>query len=269
MRVGVAGCGRMGLGMARAMLRGGLDVRGFDVRPVSDFGDFSEHMVADPAAFALDRDVIFSVVRDVDQTEDLLFRKQGLLAAAPALRYLVISSTVSPRYLTDLRTRVPVRVGLIDAPMSGAQVAADQARLSFMLGGPEADLDVLEPVIRTMGSKIHRMGGAGAGMTAKVLNNFMAALSLAGVRQVLDWADRLEMDRERLLALMHDSSGQSWFGSNFETIEFSRDGYDPDNTVGIVKKDVMSCLDAVGEAPELAKALVAAIAALQPQGGGP
>ena len=45
--------------------------------------------------------------------------------------------------------------------------------------------------------------------------------------------------------MMHDSSGQTWFGSNFEKIEFSRHGYDPDNTVGILKKDIESCLDAV------------------------
>ncbi len=266
MKIGVAGCGRMGLPMARAMLRAGLEVTGFDIRPISEFGEFAGHMVADPAAFAADREMIFTVVRDIGETEDLLFRRQAILCRAPRLRWLVVSSTLSPRYILELAPRLPAGVALVDAPMSGAQVAAEEARLSFMLGGADGDLDALEPVLRTMGTRLHRMGQTGAGMTAKVLNNFVAACSTAGTRWVLDRAPELGVDRARLLALMHDSSGQTWFGSNFDRIEFARDGYDPENTIGILKKDVESCLDAVG--PELRaglpEALVEAISTLRP-----
>ena len=265
MKIGLAGCGRMGLGMAKAMHRAGYDVVGFDVRPPSEFGDFSDRMATDPAGFARDRDVIFSVVRDIAQTEDLLLRRQAVLSHAPALKLLVICSTLSPRYLADLRSRLPEGLGVVDAPMSGAQIAADEARLSFMLGGAETDLDTLEPVFRTMGPKIHRMGGPGSGMTAKVLNNFVAACGVAGARQAIEWAGHLNMDRERLFDLMKDSSGQNWFVSNFEGIEFSRDGYDPENTIGILKKDVESCLDAVRPDSHagLPEALVAAIGAFR------
>ena len=110
------------------------------------------------------------------------------------------------------------------------------------------------------------MGGLGAGMTAKVLNNFVAATAVTAVRQVLDWTDELGVDRAKLLALMHDSSGQTWFGSNFDKIEFARDGYDPDNTIGILKKDVESALDAVGANPDegLQAAVIAYLATLKP-----
>lgn len=261
MKIGVAGCGRMGFGMARALHRAGFEVTGFDVRPAAEFGAFADRMVPDPDGFAADREVILTVVRDIDQTEDLLLRNQAILSKAPALRYLVICSTLSPRYLEELRPRLPEGLRVIDAPMSGAQVAADEARLSFMLGGEDADLDALDPFFRAMGTKVHRMGGPGKGMTAKVLNNFVAACGIAGARQVIDWAGDLGMDRERLFALMHDSSGQNWFVSNFDAIEFSRDGYDPDNTVGILKKDVESCLDAVDPATHagLPDAVVAAV----------
>ena len=266
LKVGLAGCGRMGLGMARAMARAGLEVTGFDIRPVHEFGDFALRMVADPGDFAADREVLLTVVRDIAQTEALLFDDQAVLGRAPALRYLVVCSTLSPRYVEALADRLLPGLALVDAPMSGAQVSADEAQLSFMLGGAAADLDVLEPMFRTMGSKIHRMGPTGAGMTAKVLNNFVAGAEVAAVRRVLDWADDLGLDRDRLMALMHDSSGQTWFGSNFEAIEFSRDGYDPDNTIGILKKDLESCLDAVDpdQHAGLPEAIIDAIAALRP-----
>jgi 3-hydroxyisobutyrate dehydrogenase-like beta-hydroxyacid dehydrogenase len=196
----------------------------------------------------------------------LLFRCQAILSHAGRLRRLVVSSTLSPRYVTGLAGRLPPGVALVDAPMSGAQVAAEEARLSFMLGGAPRDLDALEPAFRAMGKKLHRMGPPGAGMTAKVLNNFVAASSVAATRWALARAGEAGVERDRLLALMHDSSGQTWFGSNFDRIEFACDGYDPQNTIGILEKDVESCLDAVD--PELRaglpEAIIAAIASLRP-----
>ena len=267
MKIGVAGCGRMGFGMARAMDRAGLDVTGFDVRPASDFGEFANRMAADPASFAADREVILTVVRDIVQTEALLFETQAILSKAPHLKYLVICSTLSPRYLAELAQRLPDGLILIDAPMSGAQIAADEARLSFMLGGPTEALDRLEPMFMTMGQNIHRMGGSGAGMTAKVLNNFVAGAATVAVRQALDWADDLGLEQDRLLALMHDSSGQTWFGSNFEKIEFARHGYDAENTIGIFRKDIESCLDAVDPDTHagLPLSIVEAFSALKPR----
>jgi len=267
MRVGVAGCGRMGLPMARAMARAGFDVRGFDVRPVAEFGDFASRMEPDPATFAAHAEVLFTVVRDTRQTDDLLFDAQALLRRDHAVRMLIVCSTLSPRYVHALAGRLPPGVRLMDAPMSGAQVAAEEARLAFMLGGDPADLDALDPLLRAMGTRFHRMGPAGAGMTAKVLNNLVAATSTAATRLALDWADRLGVDERRLLALMQDSSGQTWFGSGFEWIEFARDGYDPENTIGILRKDVESALDALDPADRagLPEAVIAALLSLKPR----
>jgi len=248
--IGIAGCGRMGLPMARALRTGGVEVYGFDVRPVAEFGDFADRMIEDPRAFAQRCDVVFTVVRDQKQTDDLLFDDQALFGGPNRITTLAVCSTLSPRYVLALRERVPAAVKMVDAPMSGAAVAAEEARLSFMLGGDAADLDALQPLLDRMGRHFHRMGGLGAGMTGKVLNNFVATAAVTAVRQALDWADQIGVDRTKLLALMHDSSGQSWFGSNFDSIEFARDGFDPDNTIGILKKDVESALDAVGADPD-------------------
>ncbi|WP_316016061.1 NAD(P)-dependent oxidoreductase [Roseobacter sp. HKCCA0434] len=257
MKVAVAGCGRMGGPMAAALAEAGFDVAGYDV-------------VAKPYPFMVervalaDRQVILSVVRDAAETDALLFGDG--IAELPALEVLVICSTLSPVYVRGLRERVPSRVALVDAPMSGAVIGAEQRRLSFMLGGETAVLDRLQPLFDAMGTKFHRMGDYGAGMVAKVCNNLVAASSTVATRQALDWAAAQGLGRAELLALMHDSSGQTWLGSGFDEIEFAGAGFAPDNTIGILAKDVAAAQGAAPEGADLAysEALIAAIRKLRP-----
>ncbi|QPH56130.1 NAD(P)-dependent oxidoreductase [Pontivivens ytuae] len=246
----------MGGPMAAALHEAGFDVAGFDVVP-----KLYPFMTADLS----DREVIFTVVRDAAETDALLFEDQRI-ARLPHLTDLVICSTLSPAYTRALRGSVPAHVRLIDAPMSGAAIAAQEKRLTFMLGGHPADLDRLHPLFAAMGTRFHRMGPFGAAMTAKVCNNLVAASSTAATRTALAWAAANGLDRDALLKLMHDSSGQTWFGSNFDTIEFARDGHAADNTIGILAKDVAAALDAAPEDADtaLADALIRTLRNLEP-----
>jgi 3-hydroxyisobutyrate dehydrogenase-like beta-hydroxyacid dehydrogenase len=252
----------MGEPMLRALIDAGFDVSGFDIRPSAEFGDLAENICNGVKIFAADLNVLFSVVRDISETEELLFEQQKILSHAPKLEVLVICSTLSPAYMRDLRPRIPAQIALIDAPMSGARIAAEERRLSFMLGGEVETLDRLQPLFAAMGSSFHRMGPLGAGMSAKVLNNLLAASNVVTTRLVLDWAALQGLDEDRLLALIHASSGQNWFASNFNEIEFSHEGFLPENTMGILHKDVAFLLaDAPDGADkrlaELLRALIA------------
>ncbi|TDK48031.1 NAD(P)-dependent oxidoreductase [Antarcticimicrobium luteum] len=264
--IGVAGCGRMGAPMLAALRAAGIDARGFDVRSPSEFGALAPAMTDDRVEFAHGLHSLITVVRDIPQTEDVLFGAQNFLAA-PGLARVILCSTLSPRYVRALRARVPDHITLIDAPMSGARIAAQEARLSFMLGGDAADLDAAQPLFDAMGAHFHRMGGYGAGMQAKVLNNLLAAANTAMTRLVLDWADAAGVDEDKLLALIDTSSGQNWFASGFDRIEFARDGWGPDNTIGILTKDVDSALDAAPDGADttLPDTIKAAIRALTPR----
>ena len=245
--IGLAGCGRMGHPMLIALREAGFDARGFDVRPAAEYDATADLISNNPEEFADGLEILISVVRDIEQTEEVLFNTQRLIERAPDLRWIILSSTLSPRYTRALRERVPHHIRLIDAPMSGAQIVAQQKRLSFMLGGSIGDLDHLHPLLTAMGQHFHRMGSFGSGMSAKVLNNLLAASSTAMTRLVLDWADQAGLDEAQLLDLIHTSSGQNWLASGFNEIEFARDGHATDNTIGILVKDVESALD---DAPE-------------------
>ncbi|EBA13313.1 NAD(P)-dependent oxidoreductase [Roseobacter sp. CCS2] len=254
--IGVAGCGRMGMGMLRNLQKAGFDARGFDVRPLQGVGN-------DVSAFVDGLTTLITVVRDTAETDALLFDDQAVVANASTLQRIVVSSTLSPKYVKGLRNRVPDQINLIDAPMSGAQIKADAGTLTFMTGGPA---NKVTPLLQSMGDTIHHMGDFGAGMTAKVLNNLLAASNTAMTRLVLDWADAAGVEEGKLLALIHTASGQNWLASGFDEIEFARDGYDPDNTIGILVKDVASALDiAPDDAMALPLAVQTAIRNLQPR----
>lgn len=242
-KIGVAGCGRMGQPMLAALINAGFDARGFDIVPSERYGELSRHISNDATGFAGDLRVLFTVVRDITQTENLLFSKQQLLDIAPELQVIVVCSTLSPRYVQSLKSRIPAHIKLVDAPMSGAAIAAKERRLSFMLGGETSVLRDLHPLFMAMGKSFHHMGSYGAGMSAKVLNNLLAASSTVMTRLVLDWAKQQGLDEGKLLELIDKSSGQNWFASEFERIEFASHGFSAENSLGILKKDVLSALD--------------------------
>ena len=266
-KIGVAGCGRMGRPMLTALREAGFDVLGFDVKPRDSYGDFAKAMSDDPEEFARNLTVMISVVRDIPQTEDLLFGAQRMLDRARDLKTIILCSTLSPRYTLSLKDRVPPRIRLVDAPMSGAVIAAQRKQLSFMLGGSIGDLDNLHPLFTAMGTHFHRMGPFGAGMSAKVLNNLLAASNTAMTRMVLDWADAAGIPEKQLLELIKTSSGQNWLASGFNDIEFARHGYDDENSIGILVKDVESALDAAPDGADIAlpRAIQNVIRNLQPR----
>jgi len=264
--IGIAGCGRMGGGMLAALVDAGFDVQGFDLRPAAEFGPLAKVMARNGTEFAAPLQTLITVVRDVAQTEDVLFGAQNFTATAPNLRRIIISSTLSPAYIRGLRARIPARIALIDAPMSGAEIAARERRLSFMLGGEASEIARIQPLLAAMGTSFHAMGRFGNGMAAKVLNNLLAASNTVMTRLVLDWAAQQGLDRNDLLALIAASSGQNWFASGFHEIEFSKNGYAPENTIGILKKDVLSALDdapkgADTRLPDLLVALISTLPA--------
>src|SRR4051812_12854680 len=205
----------MGLPMALALQDAGYEVWGLDVRPTSEFGSFQSRMLEDAAEFSARVEIVISVVRDVAQTLELCFDRQALFKRARHPKTLIVSSTLSPRFILELRSRLPHDVILVDAPMSGAPHAARMCKLSFMLGGPDDALDRMLPLFETMGRHIFRLGPLGAGMTAKVLNNYVASASVVAVRRAYARARELGVDIEALQAVMKASSGSTWFGDNF------------------------------------------------------
>lgn len=239
----------MGLPMAESLARAGFPAIGFDVRPASEFAGTSVPLATAPSEFAAGADVVFSVVRDIAETEALLFEDQAILAGPDRPSLVVLSSTLSPRYVLDVASRAPEGVTVVDAPMSGAPYRARNATLTFMVGGDERNVAKILPLLRAMGEHVHHLGPTGAGAATKVANNLCAAAGVVAVRHALAGAAAYGISADALLEVMRTSSGATWYGDNLARIDWAREGYDPANTIGILEKDVGSFVDAVTGLP--------------------
>lgn len=247
--IGIAGCGEMGLPMMEVLLKNRIKAFGHDIKERSNFSSIQGNFVEDKEKFFSQSDVIMFVVRDEQQTLSLIDGRGGIFESRNP-KTLLICSTLSPRFIKDLKCRAPKSITLIDSPMSGASTGARAAKLTFMVGSSSREFKFVSPLLKILGTNIHHIGEFGEGMSIKVLNNFVTSASVVAVRQVLAQASLLNISENKLLKIMSCSSGQSWFGSNFENIEWAKKGHDKDNTIGILEKDVEAYQDAIKFVPE-------------------
>jgi 3-hydroxyisobutyrate dehydrogenase-like beta-hydroxyacid dehydrogenase len=247
MNIGIAGCGTMGLPMLEVLLKNKVKAIGYDVRPQEDFLSLKENFVSSKRVFFENTDVIFSIVRDINQTLELCEGTDGLFNLNSS-KTLIICSTISPAFLNDFIKKAPENIEVIEAPMSGAPIRAKEASLTFMVGSTKNQFETISPILNILGKTIHHIGKFGSGMSVKVLNNFVASCSVIAVRHVLSEAKNLNISTDQLLEILNCSSGKTWFSENLYSIDWSKESYNKENTIGILEKDVNSYLDGLQDA---------------------
>ena len=185
--IGVAGCGTMGLPMLEVLLKNNINAFGYDVLPYKKFLNLEDNFISSKKDFFQKVDIIFSVVRDINQTKELCEGKNGLFQLNSP-KTLIICSTLSPAFMSDFFKNAPENITMIEAPMSGAPMKAKDATLTFMVGAKKNQYQNILPILNILGDKIHHIGQFGSGMSVKVLNNFVASCSVVAVRHVLSEA---------------------------------------------------------------------------------
>lgn len=99
---------------------------------------------------------------------------------------------------------------MVDAPVSGGVVGAENATLAFMVGGSDADAEAARPLLEAMGRRIVHCGGPGLGQAAKVCNNMILAVSQIAVAEAFVLGERLGLTHEALFDVASHASGQCW-----------------------------------------------------------
>ncbi|RCK71198.1 NAD(P)-dependent oxidoreductase [Desertihabitans brevis] len=186
--VGFIGLGDQGLPMARAIAEGGFALRVWARRPASldALGDLPFTAVAAPVDLAAASDIVAVCVG----TDDDVLALAGQMA--PALRpgtVFVNHGTGTPRNAVRVADLLADRgVGVLDAPVSGGRPAAEERRLTALVGGPADALAVAEPVLRAFARHVVHLGDAGAGQMAKLFNNALLMMNQAGIADILELA---------------------------------------------------------------------------------
>jgi 3-hydroxyisobutyrate dehydrogenase len=212
-RVGFIGLGNMGGRMTRRIVDAGREVVGYD--PVAENVPAAG---ASPAASAADLvrrvDVVLLSLPDSTVVEQVMLGDDGVLATMREGQLVVDLSTASPESTRMIGQRVRGAGGsYLDAGISGGAAAAEKGELTLMVGGDAAALDRVRPVLTPFAKKIFHCGVSGAGHTAKLLNNFLNAIALAGTAEVMVAGKKAGLDLEVLLDVLNNSSGV-----NFATI---------------------------------------------------
>jgi 3-hydroxyisobutyrate dehydrogenase len=217
-RVGWVGTGVMGASMCGHIL-----ARGFAVTVHSRTRSKAEPLLGrgatwadSPAAVAAASDVVFSIVGFPDEVRALYLGEDGLAAQARPGQIFVDMSTSQPALAVAIAAAAAARGALaIDAPVSGGDVGAREARLSIMVGGDEPAVAALEPLWTAMGKTWVRQGGPGAGQHTKMTNQILIASGMIGVCEALLYAHQAGLDPERVLASVASGAAGSWSLTNY------------------------------------------------------
>jgi 3-hydroxyisobutyrate dehydrogenase len=207
----------MGSSMCGHLLDAGFQATVFNrtrqrARPLLDRG---ARWAASPKAVAEAADVVFTIVGYPNDVREVILGTEGVLAGCKAGNIIVDMTTSEPSLAVEIAATAS-RNGVysVDAPVSGGDVGAREARLSIMIGGEPEVVDALRPCFKCMGKTIVRQGGPGAGQHAKMVNQTLIASGMVGVCEALLYAHKAGLDLETVLQSVASGAAGSWSLSN-------------------------------------------------------
>lgn len=196
-----------------------------------------------PRKVAEAADVVFSIVGFPSDVREVILGENGALAGCKPGNILVDMTTSQPSLAVEIARAAAERdVHSVDAPVSGGDVGAREARLSIMIGGDENVVAALRPCFEAMGKTIVRQGGPGAGQHTKMVNQTLVAAGMISVCEALLYAYRAGLDLETVLESVGSGAAGSWSLSNLGP-RIIKGNFEPGFAVEHFIKDMRIALD--------------------------
>ena len=210
--VGLIGLGLMGKPMGRNLLKAGfpLVVWNRTSAKAEDLVREGAKLAANPRDVASQVDVLITIVSDPPALEEVLWGKDGALAALRPGSTLIDSSTISPALARREAAACAERgVDFLDAPVTGGTWGAEKGELVFMVGGKAEVLERVKPVLEAVGKKFFLLGPNGAGQIVKLAMNMLLALQVDALAESLALVTAAGVPGERLIEVMQSSMARS------------------------------------------------------------
>ncbi len=211
--VAFIGLGNMGGPMAKNLVGAGFTVGAFDLSPVAIEKAKADGctIYEDPRDASANADIIITMLPSGPIVESVYIHDQALLTAAKPQSLFIDCSTVAPENSRRVAKEAEAKnQRFIDAPVSGGTAAAAAGTLAFMCGGEEADVQAAHVVLDVMGANIFHAGVHGAGSAAKLCNNMLLGIHMAGTAEALQLGINNGLDPKVLSDIMLKSSGCNW-----------------------------------------------------------
>ena len=241
-RIGFVGTGIMGAPMARNARRAGFEVTVTNRTPARAelLAKDGITVVKTPREVAQRSDIVVTMVVDSPDVEGVLFGKDGIAAGAHEALLAIDMSTISPARTKEFAQRAAGNTPpfhTLDAPVSGGEIGAIEARLSIMIGGDPADVERARPLFEALGKTIVHIGDHGAGQACKLANQVAVALNNLGVAEALVFAASQGIDLEKTRQVIAGGAGSSWAMHNYAPKMLAGD-FRPGFMVDLQQKDL-------------------------------
>lgn len=215
-KIGFIGAGAMGVGMITNLRKNGFDVT-FFARSTARGRENATRLLALGArqaetlgALGGAVQVVILCLPDSPTVEAMLADEAGLVGALPSGAIVLDCSTSHPDSTRRLSARLAAKgIVLLDSPLTGSRAQADAGVLSVLGAGPKEAFDRAVPVMKGFAAKVFYLGNSGAGHTAKLINNFLAQIAMAGLCETWPLMEQYGVDPQALFDAVSASGGNS------------------------------------------------------------
>ncbi len=211
-KIAFIGLGNMGTPMAGNLVTAGYSVTGYDLLPANleRAGERGVASAQSADAAAEGADVVITMLPAGKDTV-AVYEQAGVLSAAASDAVFVDCSTVDVASARRAHELAGIAGKLsLDCPVSGGVGGAEAATLTLMAGGSPEAFEKARPVLEKVSRKLVHCGDAGAGQAAKICNNMILGISMIGVCEAFNLAEKLGLSKQALFDVASTSSGQCW-----------------------------------------------------------
>ena len=249
-KIAFLGLGVMGYPMAGHLQAAGHEVTVYNRTATKADAWVAQHggSAADtPAKAAAGADMVMACVGNDDDLRGVCLDDDGAFAGMSKGAVFVDHTTVSAAVTQELYAQAKDQgLAFVDAPISGGQAGAENAQLSIMCGGDQADYDRVEPVINIYAKLARRIGDSGAGQMTKMCNQIAIAGLVQGLSEALHFAQKAGLDGRAVVEVISQGAAGSWQMANrYETM--LDDHFEHGFAVDWMRKDLGICLQTADE----------------------
>ncbi|MGG0248336.1 NAD(P)-dependent oxidoreductase [Peribacillus frigoritolerans] len=215
--IGFIGLGVMGKSMAAHLLKAGFDVFVYTRTKdkSSELLSQGAKWAAAPKEIAQKANVIISMVGYPSDVEEIYLGENGLIENGKQGTYLIDMTTSTPTLAVKIAEEAKKRgMESLDAPVSGGDIGARDAKLTIMVGGSSEAFEAVRPIFEILGSNVVHQGPAGSGQHTKMCNQIAIASNMIGVTEAISYAKKAGLDPDRVLRSISSGSAGSWSLSN-------------------------------------------------------